>query len=560
MNDVRFLRKIVIVSLTLILPTAIVSRLHAWQNPQPLSNDVSIKLLLAAKNNSTRLVFNPADDRLYFMTLSGDVYQADMVQAKSSLVFSSQDHGLSSTMGLTVSPSGRFYIVGNRNQGRSTIAAIKRGVLSNGNWSWSTVAETEAYPRAGNEFDHLFNGLAVSPDEEHLFVNSGSRTDHGEVQNNQGNFPNAREVALTSCILRLPTDGENIVLPNEEQALRDAGYFFADGLRNSFDLAFAPNGDLFATENSGDRDDNEELNWIREGYHYGFPWRMGTNDTPQQFPGYDPNDDSLANRASISWQRGFFHDDPTYPPPPEGVVFTDPIPNLGPDADQFRDEADGHIKNASAQGTSVGSFTPHRSPLGLVFDLEGAVGADMRGDAFMLSWNGAGDGLIAAFEDPGMDLLHLELTKDGDYQMSATRIVSGFANPIDAVMVGNRIYVLEWGGSRGIWEVTLPPAPVVQEYQPRINYNQLLEPVDKILHGAGQDPGKIGGPGQDAFPNYSTVMDEGEEPISYMYYESLFNIGTDWVKSLKQKLNPFIDRMIVIQFGLELVGATDAIA
>ncbi|MFT7553257.1 MAG: hypothetical protein ACI9BV_003589, partial [Rhodothermales bacterium] len=50
-------------------------------------------------------------------------------------------------------------------------------------------------------------------------------------------------------------------------------------------------GDLFGTENAGDCDDSEELNWIREGRHYGFPWRIGTSVTPQQFPGYDPSAD-----------------------------------------------------------------------------------------------------------------------------------------------------------------------------------------------------------------------------------------------------------------------------
>ena len=62
------------------------------------------------------------------------------------------------------------------------------------------------------------------------------------------------------------------------------------------------------------------------------------------------------------------------------------------------------------------------------------------------------------FNDASQDLLDLELTKLGDtnYQARVRRIVGGFSNPIDAEIIGNRIYVIEYGGSFGIWEVTIP--------------------------------------------------------------------------------------------------------
>ncbi|GAB5409195.1 MAG: hypothetical protein BalsKO_15600 [Balneolaceae bacterium] len=37
---------------------------------------------------------------------------------------------------------------------------------------------------------------------------------------------------------------------------------------------------FFGTENAGDRDDSEELNWLQQGKHYGFPWVIGGNETP----------------------------------------------------------------------------------------------------------------------------------------------------------------------------------------------------------------------------------------------------------------------------------------
>ncbi len=99
-----------------------------------------------------------------------------------------------------------------------------------------------------------------------------------------------------------------------------------------------------------------------------------------------------------------------------------------------------------------------------------------------------------------------------------------------------------------------------QSYQPRANYQQMLEPVDYILHGAGQDPGQRGVAGKDAFDNYWDVMNPSEKPIAYMYYEALRDIGNNWPRLLKADLLQYQDTMIVIQFGLELVGATDDIA
>lgn len=87
-----------------------------------------------------------------------------------------------------------------------------------------------------------------------------------------------------------------------------------------------------------------------------------------------------------------------------------------------------------------------------------------------------------------------------------------------------------------------------QEYQPRKYYHQKLEPVDKILSGAGQDV--------NGFHNYWDDMKANEKPAVYMYYNNLNKIGTGWVKNLKEDLSRYKDKMVVVQFGLELVGET----
>ena len=37
------------------------------------------------------------------------------------------------------------------------------------------------------------------------------------------------------------------------------------------------------------------------------------------------------------------------------------------------------------------------------------------------------------------------------------RIVEGFTEPVDALMVGNNVYLIEYGGKEGnIWKIILP--------------------------------------------------------------------------------------------------------
>src|SRR5262249_46791686 len=192
--------------------------------------------------------------------------------------------------------------------GNSTYAQIAKGVPSGGGGrTWSFLAHTQPYPLGNTGYDHLFNGIIVSPDGQFVYINSGSRTDHGEVQSDGGVYPNFRDVPLTAKIFRLPANGADLFLTNDLAALQSAGYVFADGTRNAFDFGFDANTNLFVTENGPDRDMSDELNWLRQGLHYGFPWNMGGAANPQQFPGYDPSTDPLLDHRFFAVQQGFYH-------------------------------------------------------------------------------------------------------------------------------------------------------------------------------------------------------------------------------------------------------------
>ena len=155
-----------------------------------------------------------------------------------------------------------------------------------------------------------------------------------------------------------------------------------------------------------------------------------------------------------------FYNDPSFPAPPAGVTFTGPVLNTGPDADMIRDTADGKIKDANSIGRDMGTFTPHSSPVGLTFDTELQLGGDYNGKGFALSYNASSRRKYTPFLDPGGDILMLELTKTQDnYITSVTRIAQGFSGPLDAVIVGNRMYLLEYDG-RAIWEITFPTTGV----------------------------------------------------------------------------------------------------
>jgi hypothetical protein len=439
--------------------------------PQALDPSVQVRHLMnaAAGSRPIRIVKDPLDSALYYLKQSGSIYRVTVNPGTNTStevrVYGTEHHGVSAAAGMAIGSEGTMYVVGNTstNSGNSTFATIVKGVTNAaGGRTWSVLASTQPYPRSRTAFDHTFNGILASPDGRFVYVNSGSRTDHGEVQAVNGLFPNTREVALTAKIFRVPTGVSNLVLTNDLSILRSGEFIFVEGVRNSYDMALAPNGDLFGTENGPDRDMAEELNWLRAGRHYGFPWRIGGADNPQQFPNYDPSTDRLLDPRFIAVQGGYYHNDPSFPPAPANL--TEPVINIGPDADSYRDPADGQVKDASAQGRLLSTFTAHRSPLGLVFDVEGVMADEFRHHGFVLSWTAGdanGDGVAGPFRDASEDLLHLRLTKLGEtnYQARVRRIVGGFSNPIDAEIIGNRIYVIEYGGSFGIWEVRMP-APV----------------------------------------------------------------------------------------------------
>ena len=437
-------------------PRAIVETQPISDGPVLLRTGISLRSIAKVDAGSIKLALHPQTGDLYILSPSSGLLRLKMDQSSQvEKVANTGDMvGDAILSGMAFGPDGTLFVVANRTEKRIYNQAIIRTGSANadGSFSWKTLAQSEPYPLSDTPFDHRFSGIVVSPDGKTVYVSSGSRTDHGEVESNSYNFQDTREVALTAKIFRIPADAENLTLANDAEALKTEGLIFAWGTRNAYDMAFAPNGDLFGIDNGPDADYPDELNWLREGNHYGFPWRFGDQDNPQQFPDYTSVGDKRLSPDFTAVKSGTYRTDPTFPPAPG--EFTAPVANLGPDAVQYRAD-DGSEQNAAKEGKPLYTFTPHRSPLGLVFSTSPKMPADFRGNestfgVFILSWGAAGGTLT----DKGQDLLYLQLTKRGDnYETTAMQIARDFKNPIDSVLIENRLYILEFGTGT-IWELT----------------------------------------------------------------------------------------------------------
>lgn len=428
-------------------------------SPVSLRSDVQIKYLGTSSPNAVRIVYDSIQQVFYSNSFNGDVYKISITQdglASKLFISAGKTHSINRVQGL-MWHKNELYLAGNevddlnkKSKGR----IIKFSINKDGSWETpQNVLATEYYPSSNILFDHNFSALCLNKAKDSLIVASGSRTDHGEVKDVDGKFPNLREDALTSKLFIIPINtNKEIILKNDLNELKTAGHIYAEGVRNEFDIASNSKGEIFGVENNGDRDDPEELNLLIKGKHYGFPWNMGGNINPQQLNDYLPEKDLLL--PSNLYNRSIFFNDKTFPSIPKDIKFEEPIQNIGPDANWVRDSVTGKF----SQVNNISTFTSHRSPLGLVFDTHNILASPFTGDGFVLAYStGGGDSGYLNNVDSGADLCQIEFIKSSDnskYQVSVKKIVAGFKDLVDAVLVGNKLYILQNDGK--IFEVTFP--------------------------------------------------------------------------------------------------------
>lgn len=436
------------------------------QAPKALRPDIQVSHVMKVDSMAVRLLEHPISKDIYYTTFDGSVFRVKNLESKPEAVkvLTLKDHGINRLQG-AVFLKNQLFLCGNVDQDnkKGTSGRLVRCEIDTSGFSnMSVVFNTATYGANRTIYDHGWNALAISADEKYVFVNSGARTDHGEIQDNGGLYPNARDNALTGKVFRFPVDAKDLFLADDEAKLKAEGYIYAEGIRNAYDMALDPSGNLFAVVNSSDYDNPEDMFWVREGKHYGFPWVMGGIENPQQYASWkpDPDTDPFINRFSHSWQVRYFATDTTFPKIPEGVKFTPGVLNLGPDANEYRGHS-GQVLDGDLTGVPVSTFTPHSSPLALFFDTKKQLAPDFRGDGFVMRYTlGSRGSMMRAFTNEGSDLLHLDLTYDSamdNYFVKTTRIVDGFNEPVDAILKGNDVYVIEYSGEKGnLWKITLP--------------------------------------------------------------------------------------------------------
>jgi hypothetical protein len=400
------------------------------------------KLGSVAAATAVRIDHDPMSGAIVYMSREGKFWKVDPASGMSTPTETSYTGGGNDHRGMTFGPDGALYVLSHNAQNGVLIRKGSPGATR----TWSTLVNSAGYMPGGTNFDHKFAGVIVSPDNMSLFFSSGSRSDHGEIEAGMG------EVPLTSAIFKVPVSSNMLQLANDDTALKP--YLYADGTRNSFDMAFNSEGELFAGDNGPDIDLPDEINWIREGKNYGFPWRFGSEDSPATDPQYNPAGDTRLHTGFQAVDQKKWVYDPKLPPKPTGL--TDPIINHGPDLDHMRSSRTANVEDASMKGTPLSGITGHRSPLGLAFDVKGALCGDYYKAGFVLSYGA----LIDVLQDGGQDLALMNLTKvNGEYEMTMNVLVTGFTAPIDSVLVDNKLYVIEnrYSGTPGaIYEITFP--------------------------------------------------------------------------------------------------------
>jgi hypothetical protein len=437
--------------------------------PFSVAEGVQVKHFLSIGPNCVRIVQDPVTKQIVYTTFNGSVYEIDknrFGKPFSKLRFTLDDHGVSELQGIAFLGDTMF-LVGNIkvNKGKGTRGIGMRAIRSGKNkYEWTPFFITEEMGGNKTIFNHGFNATEISPDGKYVYVNSGARTDHGELQDNDGLYPYQRDVPLTSCILRFPSDAFALTLRNDRDWLLAQGFLFTEGLRNAYDMAFTKDNRLFAVVNSSDYDHPEDMFEIKMGQHYGFPWVMGQLDNPQQFLNWIPDAtvDPFIPETSHAYQQKYFSVDSSFPKKPMFLHISKPVLNEGPRLNHYRDIKTGKVMDADTTGHLVGTFTPHSCPLGLLFDTKGNLGGKYKYSGFTLSWtDGENFELMSRISQEGEELVHLEMVYDPmleNYKMKTTSLVDNFLSPTDAVLIDNNIFVIEYGHRANIWQVTLPSA------------------------------------------------------------------------------------------------------
>ena len=370
----------------------------------PANGGLQLRELLRLPFRPVRLTPDASGKGVYILGQNGDVWHLDATSARLRQILWGDRYrekregdlgGPLFILAMALDPQGRLLIGANQQNGstkpfQNIITIYRTTSMRDGQpaepkpWFQTNYHGNAAYV-------HGLENIAFGPDG-FLYAGNGARTDAGQT-GDTGDWYGGGETPITSSIWRLDPRAEH---PQLE--------IFARGVRNPYGFCWNERGEMFASENGPDADAPEELNWIRPGRHYGFPYRFGSH----------PAKDYAGAPA---------------PPAPEGLQFTDPVVNLGPDG--------------GFEGTPISTFDPHSCPGGIVH--LGANFPEPLRDSFLMPR--FGNFIRSPKPNSGFDLLRIRLKKgaDGEYAAEVKSLFTGLGRPIDiCVLRGGRILVGEY--------------------------------------------------------------------------------------------------------------------
>jgi hypothetical protein len=353
-----------------------------------------VKLGPADDSQPARVQVNPKTGLFTVLYVNGDLWQVDADKGEKKRVLEARSYfrkgaaKFVQALGLHIDADGLTYVVVNERHDQETPQRAHVCVYRILDGKAEPWLEFD-HPWGIGPFNHGACKIATGPDGL-IYLSVGSRTDHGEAgkDSEKLRLDTHGETDVTACLMRIDPK----VTPAKHEVI-------VRGLRNSFGFDWDDQGRLIASENGPDADHPEELNWLRAGKHYGFPYRFGN----QALPMYPD--------AAVA---------------PEGLTFEKPIANLGPS---------GRPKNETEY-----TFDPHSSPSGVLWYGKGTLPAKYDNSFFVARF-----GNYLGKVPVGFDLMHVKLTeKNGALEGEFTTIVEKLRRPIDLCQWKGKIYILEY--------------------------------------------------------------------------------------------------------------------